>query len=130
MKDRIEINGVWYVKEELKIPTGEPTYDIVNSLECLYESKDFCFEATVLLKDEAETVNEYSSFVSIEVTDKRKPKEKRETYDIDNPQWVLDTLKDNTEATLDFNNVFNSPQGLKEYREFIEIIKEKGWLDE
>ena len=55
MKDRIQVDGVWYVRESstLSITEIKPR-DVTNTLGCVWESDDWCFEATVILNDDAE----------------------------------------------------------------------------
>ena len=54
--DRIEINGVWYVKEEYvkedKLDLTEK--DVTFSKSCVYETGDYCWEAVMLSKDNGE----------------------------------------------------------------------------
>jgi hypothetical protein len=47
--DRIEMNGVWYVKET---PTQKIEWDPTCFSGRVYESDLYCFEATQILKDD------------------------------------------------------------------------------
>ena len=65
LMDRIEINGVWYIREDtiqkeniILDPTHYEGYSVENS--------DFCFEATIIFKDDGTPYNG----VTIECTDK------------------------------------------------------------
>jgi len=61
MENRIEINGVWYVRED-QPKTLLENLDPIGFEGYVVENKDFCFEATRLVGD---------TEVSIEATDKR-----------------------------------------------------------
>ncbi len=127
MKDRIEINGEWYVRED-SLPHSVQN-DIKVELAAtsfwgkVYESDDYCFEVSLLLDDDGKP---YGS-VSIELTTKEgdKPDWKREY--IDNEKWLLDVLDNNPESMLDANEMFTK-QGLAEFRYVIEDLIEIGWL--
>ena len=44
MENRIEINGVWYVRENANIDHIEPEeMDLTFSEECCYENNKYCF---------------------------------------------------------------------------------------
>ena len=72
MKDRIQVDGVWYVRESSTLPIVKiKPKDVTNSLSCTWESKNWCFEATVILRDEAENLTDIYTDPWIEITDKR-----------------------------------------------------------
>ena len=85
-KDRIQIDGVWYVREGQ--PQSKPLepHQLTNTLNCIYETSNYCFEAIMIFRDDCETL--YPD-VSIEFTDKRNA-----DYDdwkkdsSDNPIWM------------------------------------------
>ena len=129
-KDKIEINGEWYVKESTLTKGKKPHIDITSSLEITHESKNWCFTAWVLLKDGATSIDDHYSDPSITITDKRP--DKREDWvvmdNINNSLWVLDTLDNGTEAEKDFMAVYKCHKGLEEYREFINVLINKKWF--
>lgn len=86
MKDRILIDGCWYVKENTsKKKDVEPTE--FRGLVC--ETDTSCFELTVLIKEDRTMYG-----CSIKYTDKRTEPWKDEFWD--NETWLLNILKTKT----------------------------------
>ena len=56
MEDRIEINGVWYVREDNTVPSKnkeeEFEFDIVHTKEAIIETDEFLITGTVLENQE------------------------------------------------------------------------------
>lgn len=48
MEDRIEINGVWYVREEHIEEKEDFTFEIIESREIMIETESFIMEGVVL----------------------------------------------------------------------------------
>ena len=84
MENRIQLNGVWYVREDLVPETTTNTKehffdpdDVTNFEACVYETDDYCWEASRLRK------NEDGSFypsIDIKFTDKT-PEDRKEVFD-------------------------------------------------
>jgi len=128
MEDRIQINGVWYKREEPKIET--PKYEIndlnvTKHLSYSFESTDFCFEAIRLYKDEGET---FFNSIDIEFTDKRVKPWKVDYWD--NPNWFRGILDNNPESlNVEEETIENlGPNGLGQLQAFLGYLKDKGWL--
>jgi hypothetical protein len=83
MKDRVQIDGVWYIKENKQEPLDIIFYD-----GAVYEDDDYCIEA---YRDK-----EYNS-ISIEVKDKNTGKKEY----IDNEDYLKYVIKGDT---VDFMN--------------------------
>lgn len=130
MKDRIQIEGIWYVKETQPVEIKFLYENIVNSLLCSYEPNNWAFEASVILKDDAVSIKDIYSDPWIEITDKRPAN--REDWVIDssdNPNWFRGVLNGSEESMEDANKMFDS-EGLAEFRAFIRHLISKGWLSE
>lgn len=117
--DRIQINNVWYVREEL---IEEPMV-VINSVQCMYEDDDYCFDATKFVNDDGEISSSGSVF--IDFIDKRTEPWKKETWD--NEKWMrgvydksVDSLKDARESMCE--------EGISKFQKFIGILIEKNWL--
>ena len=94
MKDRIEINGVWYIKETNSTPTLTPKLEPSVSFEGLvFESDLYCFEATRLRDDDGEF---YDKQCDIKFTDKNLKDTEPEYWD--NSGWMVEFLKNDPEA--------------------------------
>jgi hypothetical protein len=128
MKDRIQIEGIWYVKEKPSLTVEINIEDIINSLKCLWETNNWCFEATILLEDDALLVGNVSGTAWIEITDKR-PLNMDDwiTDSSDNPNWFRGVLEESSESMEEANKMFDE-QGLAEFRAFIKHLINKGWL--
>ena len=126
-KDRIQIDGVWYVKEQdtNTVQELQPS-DVTNYIGCVYETDAFCWEATMIYRDDLETL--YPD-VSVEFTDKR---------DADRENWIVEYW-DNTKW---FQGVYNNDpgsigsaratmdvKGINDFRTFLKYIEQRGWID-
>jgi hypothetical protein len=118
--DRIEMNGVWYVKET---PTQEIEWDPTCFNGRVYESDLYCFEATQILKDDG---TPYKKGCDIEITNKREKPWK--TEHIDNPLWYIRVLENHPESMEDANEMF-CEQGLNEFKSVIEDLIHIGWIN-
>ena len=129
MKERIQINGIWYVREntipEVEIDPNETT----NTLGCVWESGEWCFEATAILRDKFEDLSDiYNNGITIDITDKRNlDRDKWIEHDCDNTNWLLGILEGDDESMLDAEEMFDE-QGMSEFKGFIRHLITKGWI--
>jgi hypothetical protein len=87
MKDKILINGEWYIKlEPTVIEEEEIELDVTESKSRIYEAPNHTYEAYLVWN---ENIKEYYPGVSITVTDKRT----NEKDEWDNPLWMGDVVK-------------------------------------
>ena len=128
--NRIEINGVWYVREDaIQDITPQPVEEteVINSLQCTYEVTDWCFEASILLQDEALDLSDTSGDLWIKVTDKRPDMLKRKEQDVDSANWMLGVLRGDRDSMKEADEMFDR-NGIYHFRAFISILIQKGWL--
>ena len=119
---RIEINGIWYVREDKQ---HTPVIDELNdddvtvSLDCIWETGEYCFIATVLLRDNAEELSDFYGTVFLKITDKR-PSDRKDwiEHEADNSNWLLGVLEGDADAMIDASNMFDE-NGIKQFRVFI-----------
>lgn len=103
-------------------------FNPTDALECIFESDKWCFVASVILRDDAATLNDHYPDPSIEVTDKRSGKQDSWTKEfIDNPNWMVGVLNNNPESMGEAREMFDEG-GLKEFRTFLRHLVNKGWL--
>jgi len=126
MEERIQVNGVWYVREtpETEIEDKE----ITVSMERIWESSDWCFIAAVIMEDGAETLDDHYPDPYIKITDKRS--DDREDWvedEIDNPLFMFGVLEGQSDSMKDANQMFDK-QGLEEFRAFLLHLIKVGWL--
>jgi len=130
MENRIQINGVWYVKED-QTPTTASPYEIdedklTYSESCVYENDKYCFEATRIFQ-EYDLGKFYGDVLDIEFTDKRGGKGNWITEQWDNIIWCNFVLERNHHSieTLRESMCF---EGVETFISFLKILKNKGWL--
>lgn len=122
MKDRIQINGVWYVKED---SAPEPTYpifcedDITWFQGCTYETDDYCWEVTKIQIEE----NKYHNGVNIKFTNKTT----KETQHWDNDMWLMGVF-DGDEGDLKLAREDMNEEGVQTFQWFLGVLVDKGWL--
>ncbi len=129
MEERIQVNGVWYVREinptsEIEIKNKE----VIFSMERVWESSDWCFIAHVIMLDGAETLKDHYPDPYIKVTDKRSLE--REDWiedDVDNPNFMFGVLEGNPDSMKDAREMFDE-QGLEEFKAFLRYLIKVGWL--
>jgi hypothetical protein len=127
MEDRIQINGVWYKREEDSIEETESTFwDVTTYIGKVAESKLYVFKAEKIYRDE--NGGGFLSGVDIEFTDKRILGEWIEDL-WDNDTWMRGVLNDDPDALKELRKSV-CEQGEKEFKEFLTILQEEGWLGE
>jgi len=129
MKDRIQVDGIWYVRETSTLPIAEiKPRDVTNSLSCTWESDEWCFEATVILKDEAKDLTDFYADPWIEITDKRPAnRDDWKKDNSDNPRWFIGVLEGSDESMPEAEEIFDK-RGIAEFRGFISYLIDKGWI--
>ena len=122
--ERIEDNGVWYVKETtIKKPTIE--LDPTHFEGYVVENDDFCFEATRIFKDDGVP---YDDCVDIECTDKRFENHKDwKVEHWDSTSWMRGILNNDANSWKELPDM-----GKNENTEFLQallqFLTDKGWL--
>ena len=123
MKNRIEVDGVWYTREDHTTPEVKPQLEPSIAFEGLvFESDLYCFEATRLRDD---TGNFYDKQCDIKFTDKNNDFAESEHWD--SVDWMNAFLSDDSEA---IDEALHSlcTQGLIELKEVLKELAEKGWI--
>ena len=124
-KDRIQINGEWYVKENTIESLINPE-DVTHSVECIWENSNWCFVASLIAKED--DFNDCYDDVYLKITDKRiKGRENWIETDVENPKWIWSVLENNPESREDANEMFGD-EGLKYFKAFALYLVDKGWL--
>jgi hypothetical protein len=129
MEERIQVNGVWYVREINPTPEIEiKNKDISFSMERVWESSDWCFIAHVIMLDGAETLDDHYPDPYIKITDKRPlDRENWIEDDVDNPIFMFGVLEGNPDSMKDAREMFDE-QGLEEFKAFLRYLIKVGWL--
>ena len=118
--DRIQINGVWYVREDQAYQESIQL-DPTNYHGCVVENDEFVIKATKLY-DEAG--DRYYDALDIKFTDKRHKPWKEETWD--NNKWMNDVLNNVPASLADITNIGSN--GVQFLQAFLKHLKNKEWL--
>ena len=131
MENRVEINGVWYVREDaITDPIDHleaEEMELIFSEECSYETKKYCFVASRIRKDGGD---EFYPDISITFTDKRNDDRdnwKEEHWD--NNNWFKGILEGKAESIVSLDEETDiCPQGKRQLKGFLNRLVEEGWL--
>lgn len=124
-KDRIQIDGVWYVKEE---PTQNKIkiedHQLIQCQTIVYETDDYWWEATKIYKDDGET---FFDGVDIKFTNKEGDRENWKEEYWDNDNWFREVYKNDEDSLTEAREVMNE-NSIAHFQAFIGKLIEKGWL--
>ena len=131
MENRIEINGVWYVREDAITDPFDHLEDeemeLTFSEECCYETDKYSFVASRIRRDDS---SEFYPDIAINFTDKRSGD--RDTWKEeywDNNNWFKGILKGKAESIESLDEETDlCPQGKKQFKGFLNRLVEEGWL--
>ncbi len=131
MENRIEINGVWYVREDaINDPLEhleDEEADVTFSEECCYETDKYSFVASRIRIDGGD---EFYPDITIEFTDKRSGD--RDTWKEDywdNNNWFKGIIEGKAESIVSLDKETDiCPQGKKQLKGFLNRLVEVGWL--
>jgi hypothetical protein len=121
MKDRIQIDGVWYVRETEPQPEFLDV-KIHTSLSTHYENEDYSWEAIRTYKDDNETF--YDGF-DIKFTNKNIKPWKDDYWD--NMKWIKGVYENNPDSIKEALEEMNE-NGIKHFRSFLNELKKTGWF--
>ena len=131
MENKIEINGVWYVREDIINDSLDhlemEEIDLTFSEECCFESREYCFVASRTKKDNCE---EFYEDIDVKFTDKRSGD--RDTWKEeywDNNNWLKGILEGKAESIVSLDEETDiCPQGKRQLKGFLNKLVEEGWL--
>ena len=118
-KDRIQIDGVWYVKEDNQ--NDEPIkLEVVETQGYLVENTNFSYEATRIGNDEGG----FYEGVDIQVTDKRSKPWKEDNWD--NSNWMRGVLEYDPVSWKELPDL--GSEDIKFLMAFLQHLKDKEWI--
>ena len=123
MQDRIEINGVWYIREDLANNQVED-FELSFALQAMYEDDKYVWEATRLYKDNSQT--SFYEDIDIKFTDKRVKPCKEDHWDSN--EWMKGVMNNDPESMTDAKESM-CDDGVKTFKLFLNKLKEEGWLN-
>ena len=129
MKDRIEVNGVWYIKEDTIVqPTISQLEPGIKYDGFVFESDLYAFDCTRIYDEDGNLYKDGN--VCIKFTDKSKysglgNNEIEEHWD--NVSWMNGILENEVEAIEEAMNLLCS-QGLVELKEVLTTLRIAAWV--
>jgi hypothetical protein len=132
MEDRIQINGVWYAKEE-ELDTVEYVKPTISQLEpgikydgFVFESDLYAFDCTRIYDEDGNLYKDGD--VSIKFTDKSVVHDITEYQEHwDNINWMCGILENEAEAIEEAMESLCS-QGLAELKEVLATLRVAAWI--
>lgn len=117
--NRIELNGVWYVKEDTT-PKPLNVNNVTFYKSCVHETNEYFWEAILISKDEGKNF-----YDSLDIAFRNKETEVEEFWN--NPVWLHSMLRGEPLEMLQAREDM-SPGGIEEFRSFLKLLKEINWL--
>lgn len=124
MQDRIEINGVWYIREDLANNQEVEDFELSFALQAMYEDDKYVWEATRLYKDNSQT--SFYEDIDIKFTDKRVKPWKEDHWDSN--EWMKGVMNNDPESMTDAKESM-CDDGVKTFKLFLNKLEEEGWLN-
>ena len=131
MEDRIEVNGVWYIKEDVAASKFEKV--TISELEpgirydgFVFESNLYAFDCTRIYDEDGNLYKDGN--VCIKFTDKsvvNAIKEYQEHWD--NVDWMNGIIENEVEAIEEAMESL-CPQGFVELKEVLSVLRVAAWL--
>lgn len=124
MKERIQIDGHWYVLEKSNETEVAPEYMYGKS--CMVETDNHLFDAQLDLEDVDKTYNHCS--LSIEVTIKNGSRENWVTEYWDNVGFLKGVLSNDPISMKDLNESITNKYDKEAFISLLKHLEEIGWL--
>ena len=126
MEDRIQINGVWYVKEQPDAKLELHSVDVIHTQSIIYEDQDYCFEATIAISPETGQPLYDEIGMDVTVTDKTKGKPWTELF-WDHEGFFRGCYERNPESIKSLRENLNAA-GVENFIAFLQHTMDAGWL--
>ena len=128
-KERIQINGEWYVKETIATPViSIELSHLTFTQECIYETDDYVWITSKIAKSHhtPELVGtDYYEGIDIKFTNKNTGIEEY----WDNDKWILGVYHNDKES-IKTAKISMSIEGIETFRQYIKSLIVIGWLIE
>jgi hypothetical protein len=126
MEERIQINGVWYVKEQPDAKLEPQSVDVTHTQSIIYEDQDYCFEATITIDPETGQPLYDEIGMDVKVTDKTNGKPWIELY-WDHGGFFRGCYERNPESIESLKQSLNDA-GVENFIAFLQHTMDAGWL--
>lgn len=123
-KDRVQIDGVWYVREDqAQLDTVLEDFDPTGFEGYVVENDEVCFEATRIKRDDDSF---YDGCVDIKFTHKVGERRNWVEDSWDNATWMLGVLNSNPESLKEISDL--GTHNILFLKAFLRFLKDKEWL--
>ena len=126
MEDRIQINGVWYVKEQPDAKPEPHSVEVTHYQSIVYEDGDYCFKASMLINPETQLPKYSIIGMDIEVTDKTNGRDWTTEY-WDSEFFFRGCYERNPESIETLKESLNDA-GVENFIAFLQHTVDNGWL--
>lgn len=134
MEDRIQVNGVWYVKETTKAISDSveiediDEFDVTRSLSRVWENDDYAFEAKILLAPDGTELEDTWGDCWLTITEKvGDTNDTWVEHSIDNPTWMLGVYEGDPLSMREADKMM-TPRGIRLFRGFLSLLIKNSWL--
>jgi len=126
MEERIQINGVWYVKEQPGAKPEPHSVDVIHTQSIVYEDLDYCFKATITI--DPETGQPLYNYIGmdVKVTDKTNGRDWTTEY-WDSESFFRGCYERNPESIETLKESLNDA-GVENFIAFLQHTADNGWL--
>jgi len=126
MEERIQINGVWYVKEQPDVKPEPHSVDVIHTQSIIYEDQDYCFEAVMSINPETGQPLYDEIGMSVKVTDKTKGNPWKELF-WDHEGFFIGCYERKPESIESLKESLNQA-GVENFIAFLQHTMDAGWL--
>lgn len=133
-KERICIDGQWYVREDSAIAATEKAthrLNIDNINHCIdieYYANEWKFNAQLFLLDDAKAITDHYSGLHMRIENTRNDGPAA-VDNSDNNSWLIGVLEENPESMGDACDIFgDDKEGLAAFQAFIQYLIDNNWL--
>lgn len=124
MKDRIEINGVWYIREDKAISDNIPQ-DIIDNIDSeFWQYKGAFYEDELMCIDTM--ISEDNNIISAKYINKTV--QPWETEELDNENWFVGILENNPESIDGFNESFKTQEERFVFKAYLLKLRSLGYI--
>jgi len=124
--ERIEINGVWYVREDsISKPYQDIEIESIHYESLLFETDEYVFDVSRMYRDDDET---FFDGLMVKFTDKRPSQREDWTGESwDNDNFLLGVFNDDNESLVEARESLCT-KGIAELKYIVGELIERGWL--
>lgn len=125
MEDRIQVNGVWYVRED-QTKKNEPLQinddELIFSRQCTFENDNCLFEFDILENKSDELIMPSLTYCN------KRIKDSKVIHIADNENWFIRIINNEQLVFDDLDGEIDLTEDRQLLRQFLIKLQEKGWI--